>query len=247
MKKYYATLIFFAVLIIISGCKSKKSTAEVAATEGYTKGDAVCIWDNIPLREDPGKEGKWITSVSLGERCKYLNSDKEETNGGKKIKYLKVSLQDGKEGWVQSDFIVLDGTPGVITRDAVIYSRPDLLTKTDKSFSRMDIVGVMEIQDDFVQISGKRKNGKWIETGWIKPANISYSDVDIAVAKYATKAMAITDAGKREAAIKEIVENNDLQESAFIADLKNLLIPAEDFIEAEVKNNASDSTDNVTN
>lgn len=247
MKKHYATFILFTVLIIISGCKTRKSTGDGNGTDNNIKGDAVCIWENIPLRDAPGKEGKWLASVNLGEKCTYLNSDKVITNGEKSTKYLKISLQDGKEGWVQSDFIVLNGKPGVITQDAVIYSRPDLLTKTDKTYSRMDIVGVMDTQNNFIQVTGKRKNGKWIETGWIKPAGISYSDVDIAVAKYADKAMAITDAGKREAAIKEIVENSDLQESAFIADLKNALVPAEDFIEAEVKSNASDSTSNTAN
>jgi hypothetical protein len=247
MKKYYVTLLVFAVLIVMSGCKTKKSTGEDNSTGNNLKGDAVCIWDNIPLKETSGKEGKWLASVNLGEKCMYLDNSREETNGEKKTKYLKIRLQDGKEGWVQSDFIVLDGKPGVIIQDAVVYSRPDLLTKTDKSFSRMDIIGVKEPQNNFIEVAGKRKAGKWIEKGWVKEPNISYSEVDIAVAKYAAKALAIADKEKREAAVKEIVDNKDLQESVFITDLKNLLIPAEDFIEAEVKSQASDTTNSTTN
>jgi hypothetical protein len=247
MKRNSVALFVCAVLIIISGCKTKKTTGDENAASDSRKGDAVCIWDNISLKESPGKDGKWLASVSLGEKCLYMNSDREETNGEKKTKYLKIRLQDGKEGWVQADFIVVEGKPGVIVQDAVVYSRPDLLTKTDKSFSKMDIIGVKGEQNDFREIAGKRKSGKWIETGWIKAANISYSDVDIAVAKYAAKALAITDKEKREAAVKEIVENKDLQESVFISDLKNSLVPAEDFIEAEVKDQASDTTNSSVN
>jgi len=247
MKKNSVALLICAVIIVLSGCKTKKTTGDDSVANDSRKGDAVCIWDNISLKESPGKDGKWLASLSLGEKCLYLNSDKEETNGEKKTRYLKIRLQDGKEGWVQSDFIVLDGKPGVILQDAVVYSRPDLLTKTEKSFSKMDIIGVKGEQNDFIEVTGKRKSGKWIENGWIKASNISYSEVDIAVAKYAAKALATTDKEKRDAAIKEIVENKDFQASAFTAGLRDLLIPAEDFIEAEVKNQTSDSTDAVVN
>jgi hypothetical protein len=247
MNKNSVALIILTLFIIMSGCKTKKTTGDEAVTSNSEKGDAVCIWDNISIKDAPGKDGKWLASVSLGEKCIYLNHDKEITNGEKKTKYLNVRLQDGKEGWVQSDFIVLDGKPGVIIQDAIIYSRPDLLTKTEKSFSKMDIIGVKGKQNDFIEITGKRKAGKWIEKGWIKASNISYSEVDIAVAKYAAKALATMETEKRDAAIKEIVENKDLQGSVFIADLKDLLVPAEDFIEADVKNHVSDTTDSAVN
>jgi len=247
MKKNSLILLILAVFIIVPGCKTKKTTGEENASVDSRKGDAVCVWDNISLKESPDKDGKWLASISLGEKCIFLNNEKEDINGEKKTRYLKMQLQDGKEGWVQADFIVVDGKPGVIIQDAVVYSRPDLLTKTGKSFSKMDIIGVKGTQNDFVEITGKRKDGKWIETGWIKTSNISNSEIDIAVAKYAAKALAIGETGKREAAIKEIVENNDLKGSVFIANLKELLIPAEDFIEAELKSQAQDTTADAVN
>jgi len=247
MKKNYVTLLILAVFIIISGCKTKKSTGEENASGESRKGDAVCIWDNLSLKESPDKDGKWLASISLGEKCIFLNSEKEDINGDKKTRYLKIRLQDGKEGWVQSDFIVVDGKPGVIIQDAIIYSRPDLLTKTAKSFSKMDIIGVKGNQNDFVEVAGKRKDGKWIETGWVKASYISYSEIDIAVAKYAVKALTMEETGKRDAAIKEIVDNRDFQGSAFIASLKELLVPAEDFIEAEIKSQVPDSTGGTVN
>ncbi|HEX2935049.1 MAG TPA: hypothetical protein VHO72_06820 [Bacteroidales bacterium] len=175
-----------------------------------------------------------------------MDDEKEVTTGGKTVKYLKVELQDGKQGWVQSDFIVVNGKPATVLQDAVIYSRPDLLTKTGKSFSRMDIVGVKTEQNGFIEVAGKRKDGKWIESGWIKPSNITTAEIDVAVAKYASKALALADPTKKAAAINEILENSDLQSSVFIDELKSHISPAEEDVEETLENTfegtASDTT-----
>ncbi len=223
MKKNILLACALLAALAFSACKDKKANDSGKQSNIEKTGVAVCIWDNLALRETPASDGRWLASVSLGEKCKYLKEDKEVTVGEKTTKYFRVELQDGKQGWVQSDFMILDGKPGVIIQDAVIYSRPDLLTKTSKSFSKMDIVGIKGEQNEFVEISGKRRDGKWIETGWIKPSNISFSDIDIAVAKYASKALATEDPGKKNQAINEILTNADLKGSIFFEELRNLL------------------------
>jgi len=223
MKRNILLTCALLAVFTFSACKDKKTTDSGKELIIEKTGVAVCIWDNLSLRETPANDSKWLASVSLGEKCKYLREEKEVTVGEKTTKFIKIELQDGKQGWVQSDFMVVDGKPGVIIQDAVIYSRPDLLTKTGKSFSKMDIVGIKGEQNEFVEISGKRKDGKWIETGWIKPSNISFSDIDIAVAKYASKALVIEDTGKKNEAINEILTNADLKGSIFIDELRNLL------------------------
>ena len=87
----------------------------------------------------------------------------------------------------------------------------------------MDIVAVKSEQSDFIEVVGKRKAGKWIETGWIKPANVSYIDVDIAVAKFGAKALEITDRQKRNAAINEVINNADYKSSVFINTLYHMV------------------------
>lgn len=237
MKKVIFIAFAFIVAFSFTSCKSRNGQEPGKETNIEKSGVAVCIWDNLPLREAPASDGKWLASVSLGEKCKYLREEKDVVSGEKTVKYVKVELQDGKEGWVQADLVVVNGKPAVIAQDAVIYSRPDLLTKTNKSFSKMDIIGIKGEQADFVEVSGKRRDGKWIETGWIKSANLSYSDIDIAVAKYALKALANTDKAKRNEAVNEIINNPDLKGSLFIEDLKAMVMPADeaaDAIEQEV-------------
>ncbi len=216
MKKF-SLIALLITAYFLSGCKSGSSGTNSLGVSGS---DAVCIWDNISLKEAPNESGKWLSAISIGEKITYLDESKEDTSGKKKVTYFKVQLKDGKTGWAQSDFIILGSKPAVISQDMELYSRPDLLTKTGKMYKAMDIIAVKSEQNGFLEIAGKRQEGKWIENGWIKNNGVSYSDIDIAVAKYARKALDIADSKKRADAIKEIVNNPDFSGSIFISILK---------------------------
>jgi len=228
LKKLFYLALSLSLFVIIN-CKNGTKTSEGLTEESSDEAKfAVCIWDRAALKETPEEKGKWLESLSLGEKCEYLDDTKEDNSGSKPMKYYKVRLQGGKEGWVQATLISLDSKPAALSQNAELYSRADLLTKNNKIFNKMDIVAVKATQGDFIEITGKRKEGKWIESGWIKAANVTYSDVDIAVAKFGGKAMDIADTVKRRAAIKEIIDNGDFSNSQFINDL-NVLIDTTSF------------------
>lgn len=220
----YLALLLFTVSLSFS-CKGKKSDGTISADDDSTY--AVCLFDRASLKETPEDKGKWLEAISLGEKCEYLDDTKEDNSGGKTVKYYKIKLQGGKEGWVQANMFALSSKPAALNQDAEMYSRPDLLTKTGKMFKSMDIVAVKSTQGDFIEVMGKRKEGKWIESGWIKAGNVTYSDVDIAVAKFASKALQIKDPEKRKAAITEIVSNSDYSSSVFISELDQIINPSD--------------------
>jgi hypothetical protein len=216
MKKLCLIVLLFTAYCL-SGCKNGSSGSN---SLGVSESDAVCVWDNVSLKEAPTESSKWLSSISIGEKVTYLEETKDDTSGKKSVTYYKIKLKDDKTGWALSDFIIVGSKPAVISTDVELYSRPDLLTKTGKMYKAMDIIAVKSEQNDFLEISGKRQEGKWIETGWIKNNGISYSDIDIAVAKYARKALDIADSKKRADAIKEIVNNPDFSGSIFISTLQ---------------------------
>jgi hypothetical protein len=239
MMKRILNLVLMASLIFSVACKGKKTSAEGIVSEVSEDASyAVCIWDRASLKEAPEEKGKWLESLSLGEKCEYLDETKEDNSGTKQVQYYKVRLLGGKEGWVQSTLIALNSKPAALSQDAEVYSRPDLLTKTDKAFSKMDIVAVKGSQGDFLEVTGKRTEGKWIETGWIKANNVTYSDVDIAVAKFGSKALRMEDEVKKQEAIKQIISNSDFSNSIFINDLSVLVAeqePALDSTEVDIE------------
>jgi hypothetical protein len=231
MKKLISFALVLALMTFIAcnskpgdkkGSKDSTSTSkETENKEDQTYG--ICIWDNVSLKDSPNSKGKWLASISLGEKCVYMNETEKEEVNKRTIEYFKIKLLDGKEGWVQGDFVVLNSKPGTFVRDSKIYSRPDLVTGTDRVFSRMDIVAIKGAQGDFLEITGKRKAGQWIETGWVRPADVSQSAIDVAVASIATKALTNTDEQKRKQAIKEIINNAEFSTSQFIGILTEMV------------------------
>jgi hypothetical protein len=210
--------LFIAATFVAFSCGNASVSVTTTDDKDSASG-AVCIWDNISLKESPEEAGKWICAISIGEVVTYLDDSKEDNSGKKPVKYVKVKLKDGKEGWAMADFIILNSKPAAVTEDLEMYSRPDLLNKTGKSFMKMDIIAVKSEKDGFIEVTGKRKDGKWIESGWLKGKSVSYDAVDIAVAKFAGKALEIKDTKKREEAINEILKNSDFNNSVFISSL----------------------------
>ena len=233
MKNLGLLLSFFTITVLWScGNESTKSSggeSPVAETPAETPAEeasveeqpAVCLWENLSVRQDPSSKGKWLTSMSLGEVVTYAGETALDSAADKS--YHKVRLSDGTEGWSLATFIEIDGTEGVFKADTEIYKRPDLLTKANKQYSSMDIVAISNTNGGWVEVRGKRADGKYIESGWVKGDNISSEAVDVATAKFGVTALAKESMDEKIAALTEILENSDLASSAFIPALNEKL------------------------
>lgn len=225
MKNYYYVLCFAILAIGLLSCSGtenkEKEEQSTVQEETLKKVDAVSIWDGISVREEPTSDGKWISSISLGEKVLMTGKTAVDSSEDNR-EYVEIKLGDDKQGWVVSDFVE-EGTAVTAIREAQIFKRPDLLTKSDKSFSAMDVLVLMETKDEWVEVKGKSQGETWFWSGWVKRTDLSDNEVDIAVAVYAQKAMEIEDEEKRSEAIQEILENESFTSSQFMVDLKNEL------------------------
>ena len=225
MKNYYYVLSFAILafgLLSCSGTETKDKEKQSKVEEEAPKEvDAVSIWDGISVRKEPSSDGKWLSSISLGEKVLMTGKTAVDSSEDNR-EYVEIKLGDGKQGWVVSDFVE-EGSAVTAIREAQIFKRPDLLTKTDKSFKVMDVLVLMETKDEWVEVKGKSQGEKWFWSGWVKRTDLSDDEVDIAVAVYGQKALEIEDEEKRSEAIKEILENESFISSQFKADLKNEL------------------------
>lgn len=212
------TKLFFPLLLLLT----------LASSCGFggknNSKNAVCVWNKVSLRVEPSEKSKWLAAINLGEKVTFLDEKATDASGKKPIEFVKVALQDGKEGWVRADYIVLNSEPAVFIYNATIYNRPDLLTKSDKNFNAMDIVAVKTGEDtSWLEVIGKRADGQWIETGWVKPENLSYLDTDIAVAIFTQAAIAEKDDDKRLSMLQEISANSDLSNSFFMSSVYDMI------------------------
>jgi len=251
MKKYL-TYLFVAIISVACSNQNKTGDTQEEATEAQSEEPqemkeevpAVCVWDNISVRETASSKSKWLTSISLGERIVFMGDEALDSTDNDRL-YYKIRLADDTEGWAIADFIIPESSAGAFIVDADVYKRPDLLTKDDKSFSQMDIVAVKSTQDDWLEVVGRRSGSKWIENGWVKNNTLSQKDVDIAVAKFAAKALNVEDVEEKAEAIQEILDNSDLSGSSFHdllkAELEQLQAPVEPEVSTDTLVQEADS------
>lgn len=229
MRNYYylfVCAILSAGMFSCSGNDKKESSQEEVQIEEVKEEpvkmvEAVSIWDGISVREEPSADGKWISSVSLGEKVMMTGNTAIDSASDNK-KYVEIKLGDDKQGWVVEGFVE-EGKAVAALREVQIFKRPDLLTKTEKSFSPMDVLVLMDTKDEWVEVKGKKQGDKWFSSGWVKRTELTDDEVDIAVAVYGQKALAIENEDKRAEAIEEILENTSFTSSQFMADLKEEL------------------------
>lgn len=226
--------------VIFSSCKSSSNetannnSADSSAAKANNttsvpvEAKAICIWDKASLIDKPEiKNGKWMSAISLGESVTYLEESVEETTD-KKRTFHKVRLSDGKEGWVQGEFVVPNATAAAITETTSLYSRPDLSTVSKNSFEPFDIIAVISEKDGWIEVIGKRRAGTWIDKGYIKHKGYSQSEKDIAVAIYVSRALSKPKVEDKVAELQKIQNNADLSGSSFdvqIGDLVDQLNP----------------------
>ena len=247
MKNLYNVLTFFFCTALVVACGSKEEKASDNTTETTTEGaaveeqapaemvEAVCIWDGISVRETPSADGKWVSSITLGETV-MLTGQTAVDSSAKNRAYVEVKLGDGKTGWVVEDF-VKEGKGVAVLSETTIFKRPDLLTKTEKAFSSMDVLVVLDTKEDWAEVKGKSQGEKWFWEGWVKRSTLSEDKVDIAVSVYAQKALEKDNEEEKVAAIQEIIDNETFASSTLIGDLREKLTemsaPEEEVIELD--------------
>jgi hypothetical protein len=180
-------LAIFIFSIILVSCKNeagKSTDSSIKGAGSAKKITAVCISNGVPIREEPHKEGKWISSMNLGETSEYLGESVIDS-ADRVREYYRLELSDGSVQWVQSYGILLDAKPAAVVSETPIYVRPDLVTKTDKSFKTVEFLAIVNEKDDWIEVVGAEKR----KSGWIKKEAVSMQKEDVAVATLANKAL----------------------------------------------------------
>ena len=233
--KIWLLLPIFALFVFSCGDDETEADAEYDSTmvveEDYVEEgeyldevvSIVCMWKAVSLKETPNSKGKYITTIYLGEVATTNSEIVTDSSTSKVRDYVKITLRDGTEGWIQENLMAINAEPYVVKSKTKVYKRPDILTAGKKDFDIMQFVVVTESQDDWSKVKGKRKADGWFTEGWVKSTHLTSSEIDINVAVLAERAMNISDKEKKMDALNEIIDNSDLAGSQFIYDLKEIV------------------------
>ena len=230
-----------AVILLLSGCTKEAEpdatgdeTTEDASEEDPTlivrPVQAVCLFDGLSIWAGPStKKGYLNYEIKKGEAITWLGKSAKEEDDDREREFLNIRLTDGTEGWALSGFIAVEAEPATLIEQASIYSKNNLISKTDLHFEPMDIVAVLEKQDEWIKVRGAYNRPEY----WIKPGNLSYAEVDIAVAYQYLKAQEEKDdAAKKDRLISDILEEEAFTDSIFIPKIQ---AEVQEIMDAEAK------------
>lgn len=207
MKNFIYLFVLAAFLISCGGESTKSEKTENIVEE---KIDCICLWDQVSIKEEPVKKGKYLSSVSLGEKVIFLGETSVDSLD-KNREYMKIELSDGTIGWSTKSLFAQNAYTAAVADFAPIFKRPDILTATQDKFEKMDIVAVCKTKDDWMEVYGARKKLK----GWIKKETLTTKQEDIAVSVLVEK---------------KLKKNNEIVSSEIEGFLAELPIKNSDFI-----------------
>lgn len=214
--------LFLIASVVLGACKSNNSTdqsAVVPVSESVEGNNVVlCISAGVALREEPKKDGKWISSLNIGETMQYLDKTEVDPTDAKQ-EFCYVKLSDGTKAWARTYGVLIGAKPAAIVSETPIYKRPDLVNKTDKTFHVLEFVGIVTEKDDWVEVVGINKTKK----GWIKSQKLSLNQEDIAVATMAYNNLLDKNGNIITGKIPKFMEDLPYQNSQFASLLQTKL------------------------
>lgn len=201
--------------VVLSACKGKETEQAVTeenekATTEMTKVLAVSVFDKVPVRAEPKKDGKYLTSLNLGETMNYLGEEVADSNDAKR-KFYKVELSDGTVAWARTYGVISDATPAAIISKTPVYKRPDLVNKTTKVLNPLEFVVIVGEKDDWVEIIGVQKKKK----GWVKKQYLKTKDEDVAVSTLAYKSILSIDGELDNEKVPDFLDELPYRNTAF--------------------------------
>lgn len=191
---------------------------------------AICVWPVVGLRREsgrkvyttgPNQQENYLVPIYYGESVEILN---ELDTVGNRV-YMKIRLQDGKEGWVYEELFEKGGRLAVMTSTSELYRRPDMMTLRDEGLDVGEIVVVLERKDNWLHLSGNKKTKK----GWIREAGkFSMEQTDLKVALLLFKAEQADDVDQKREKLEAILADPSLSQSELIPLIESVLNEIED-------------------
>ncbi len=125
---------------------------------------AVCIEDDMSLRNSPSAQAGLLRKISMGEELRWTG----ETDVRSGLEYWKVEMSDGTSGWTLGKAVVPNATIEVLNSNYNTYERPDFESKLSLTLEAYSKVAVIEKQGSWVKVIPCRTNNSDKSPIWIR-------------------------------------------------------------------------------
>lgn len=250
MKTRLISILSISMLLVLASCKSDKTGDNGSGDSTSTSGDDMgapvkggtrathSVWENHSLIDAPDSKGKWLASIKFGEDMEWEGDS--SVDAAAKRTYLKVTLTDGKTGWVRRDLVEPNSMLGAVLDEAPVYTRPGINNISSDVFSPGDLVVITVDKQDFTQVTGRNNAAGKRKKGWVLGKDvISTESEDVNTAVQWGMARTESDPSKLIKKLNAIIDNPVCQGS----DLLDAVQSAKDSISAVLAGVESDIED----
>ena len=213
--------------VLFTGCEKKpdSSLSRQTAQDKEEKAEAakpkpvqaVCIFDNLAYWKEPSSKSEFVGRLRKGEMVTWLGeTEKGLDTNNKERDYLRIRDSADREAWVMGEYIVPDAKSAAVLREATIYTKKSLISRSDEKHQPLEILAVVEEEKDWVEVISSSKSS----VRWIKPGKLTYEEADISVAYQASRFLDEKDKGRRkeklEELLSELIREDSYKNSAYI-------------------------------
>jgi hypothetical protein len=228
MKRILISVLSISIIIVFLSCQKPAEEKKTEVVKKYIP--SVCIEENAWVLTAPTydkKKSSRHTVLSLGEKVIWFGITAIDSADNNK-EFIQIMLSDSSQGWTRSWNVVTNAKPAVIIDTVNTYDRPKEINLTDDKLDPLKIIAVLTEKEDWLEVVDKANKNPI----WIKNKNISFNDIDIAVATQYTKIKSKGE--KRKEAILDIVDNEVFQNSILISKLRRIVFEMVKEQEAQV-------------
>lgn len=164
-------------------------------------GEVICVWNEVTLRQQPGKTAPYVTGVYFGEAVQKTGAEAYAPD--ERRTYIEVTTSEGLVGWVHEFLFVQGSAMAVVLQSGRIYKRPRTVsTITDQHFMPGDLVVVAGSSHGWLHLIGREKK----KAGWIEgTTGISENFRDLELASLLYDADQKTRPAERKEALKVLL------------------------------------------
>ncbi|MFN0202747.1 MAG: hypothetical protein ACKVTZ_14585 [Bacteroidia bacterium] len=161
------------------------SALTLSFTLSLAQKTATTVWHQLGVKAEPSKDSKEVGKIFFGENV-TTTPERIEVSEDRKRTYVKLSLPDGKEGWINEYLLIPEGEGVVInTQTAAIRNPKDPKTfLVGMNFEAGEPVVKTEFSGKYAYIIGVEKNKK----GWVPIENLYMGQEEVRAAVLLQKA-----------------------------------------------------------
>lgn len=160
MKKYGWLTILAALILFLGSAGMAQAEILPPYGEGQIGLQAVVLCEELTVRQEPSASSKAVTTLHYGDRITV-----QPQTGGWAACFLSDSVDAGRTGWVNEDYLAIDSAWYRTEKQTPVYAWNDTMAPKVALLDKNTILPILKEEGDWLIVSLRGA------AGWIHKTN----------------------------------------------------------------------------